>query len=392
MCSLINTCEENKKYKINGNTLYYDIIKKFDKNFKLNLSNINSLIYPKFLEITFLNNLINQNEINKILNDVYLTMKVNGICIFNIPLKFLLHFNKFEIYKNKFYLDLSFDLFIEEILIPKSHYLYFIFELINVNNDIVSCNLIMRITHCFSFINNTRKNILQYLSSVQLNDINGRNYFEYKLPFNGIIKGLFIECDNINNINNLILTLNDNINIQYNHFLIKINCIKISDKLLYYPFNSQKKFNDLSNISFEGSINFNKIQNIKIIVNLTENINNLIIYALGTNIIKYKKNKCNLIFNYNFINIHIKQNYNESTIIPQLEKTIIYKLIIDENKNTCNINLEEIKINTKYMNCILCNNNFFEESLKNWLNIKKKCPLCRRKWLDYSIYINSDIK
>lgn len=388
---LLYVSEENQKYKINRNISYDNIIKKFDTNFRLNLSDKYDLIYPEFLEIKFSNNeyLTDINEINRILNDVNLTIKVNGFYVFNIPLKFLLHFNKSEINGDKFYLNLIFNLFIEELLIPRSLiHLHPVFELLNVNNDIAECGLVMKTIYSFPSFSNIRESFLQYLSSIQLNDINGRNYFEHNLPFNGMIKGFFIECDSVDAIDELKITLNDNIKTLYNRFFIKRNCIKISDKLLYYPFNSLKKYDDLTQNSFEGSINFQKVQNIKIIINFNKNMNSLTIYGLGSNIIKYRQNKCNLIFNYNFMNIHVNQNYGELTIVPGSREIIIYKLIINENKKTCNISLEEIESNARYMNCFNCNNNFCEASLKNWITIKKKCPLCREKWLDYSIYIN----
>jgi hypothetical protein len=392
LLNLMSYGQENQKYKINRNISYDNIIKYFDSNFRLNISDIYNLIYPEFLEIKFSNDdyLTDYNQIYRILNTIHLTVKINGFYVFNIPLKFLLHFNKYEIYEDKFYLDLSFNLFIDTLLIPMSlTHLHPSFELLNINSDIISCGLVIKTIYSFPPISNIRENVFQYISSIQLNNING-SYFEHKLPFNGIIKGLFIECENVDDINLLKIILNDQIKTSYNTFLIRKNCIKINDKLLYYPFNSYKKYNDLSNISFEGSVNFNKIENVKLILNFTKNINILTIYALGSNIIKYEENNCNLIFNYDFINKHIIQNYGETTIIPPYGETIIYKLIINENKKTCNINLEEIKVESRYMNCVYCNNNFNEKSLKDWLDVKKKCPLCREKWLDYSIYINSN--
>jgi len=381
---VVSTGQENQRYKIKKNISYDNIIRKFDSSFRLNFLEKHNIIYPEFLEITFSNDvcLTDYNEICKILHDVHLIIKVNNFYLLNIPLKFLLHFNKFEIYDNKFYLNLLFDIFIDQLLISKS-----LFELININDNIISCGLVIKNIYYLSTFN-IKESFLQYLSSIQLNNING--IFEHKLPFNGIVKGLFLECINIDDINEIKLTLNDFTKHVYNKFFIKKNCIKISNKLLYYPFNSEKKYNDLTNNSFEGSINFEKINSVTLILNLNTNINQLTIYYLGSNIIKYKKNRCNLIYNYNFMNIHLSQNYGEPTIVPKTGETVICKLIINENKKTCNISLEDINCNSRYMNCVFCNNNFYEESLKSWLIIKKKCPLCRKKWLNYSIYINTN--
>ena len=382
---------QNHQYNIPKNISSDYCTNQFDNNFKLHLTQPFDVLSPEYLEITLTNNnfLTNDEEINRIMYNIFLKVKINEIQILNIPLRFLLYLNKSEICDNKLYINLSFDTFINEFIIRISSTQQPIFELTNTDDNFLSCNLISKGLCCFPLISNTRENIMQYISSVQLIDINGRNNFKCQLPFDGITKGFFIECENVDQINELKLLLNDNTRTHYNRFLIKNKCIKIHQKLLYFPLNYNVQYNDLTNFGFEGAVNLNIIKNSVLILNFDSNITKLTIYGLGSNILKYTYGFFSLVFNYN--NIHIIQNYIETNKIEVTNnEQIIYKLIIDENKSTCSINLQELQLNSRYMNCTDCHNNFNEESLKEWISINNCCPLCRNIWLDYSIYINAN--
>jgi hypothetical protein len=73
--------------------------------------------------------------------------------------------------------------------------------------------------------------------------------------------------------------------------------------------------------------------------------------------------------------------------------TPIYRPITN-NKLTCSITQCEIDINTRYMSCAQCSNNYMEESIKNWFihrSSRKSCPICRTNWLDFNVYINGQM-
>jgi hypothetical protein len=94
-----------------------------------------------------------------------------------------------------------------------------------------------------------------------------------------------------------------------------------------------------------------------------------------------------------FINNIVKIVSNRNIIHEPIVENIIYKMIIDNEKNICCITYEEISINERYMICKECKNNYKEQSLKQWLrqNISSKtCPTCRTNWTDYTIYINAN--
>jgi hypothetical protein len=82
-------------------------------------------------------------------------------------------------------------------------------------------------------------------------------------------------------------------------------------------------------------------------------------------------------------------NLNNNNIIPiNIEK---YKILNKKcNKPECRISLEVINENSKYFECLDCNNCFAEEIMKLWLTENKICPMCRKNWTNFNIYINSD--
>ena len=82
----------------------------------------------------------------------------------------------------------------------------------------------------------------------------------------GLSKGLFIKC-NVNELTYIILSLNDMSLIEYDAFMIDNFCKKISDELLYVPFNNLYNFSDHSKESYTTGICFSKIY--KNIITLT---------------------------------------------------------------------------------------------------------------------------
>ena len=71
-------------------------------------------------------------------------------------------------------------------------------------------------------------------------------------------------------------------------------------------------------------------------------------------------------------------NNNENKIDKEVVKNILSKLKDKSNKKICNcaICLEEIKKNTKVYK-LKCKHKFHKQCLKDWLNQKLECPMCR---------------
>ena len=65
---------------------------------------------------------------------------------------------------------------------------------------------------------------------------------------------------------------------------------------------------------------------------------------------------------------------------------------IDPDNNQCNITLEDILVDHRYMTCQSCIKNFSENAIKRWLRRRtgtlRNCPTCRVVWTNFDIYVN----
>jgi hypothetical protein len=135
----------------------------------------------------------------------------------------------------------------------------------------------------------------------------------------------------------------------------------------------------------------------------------LCIYGLGSNILRTQSGMCGL--GYSDTNVHHNYcDYQENGFymtnrnisvgsVPDMQMqnitepidNIIYKLITDNNKIICCITHENLGVNSRYMSCAQCHNNFNEDTIKQWFrqrSYQKTCPMCRINWTDFNIYIN----
>jgi hypothetical protein len=90
-----------------------------------------------------------------------------------------------------------------------------------------------------------------------------------ELPFQRLSKGLFITYPNVDDIVGITLLLNERIQyIQFNRFLIKMQCNIIDEQTLYLPFNLDKNYSNTVNTSFEGGISFCRFTKIELFLKL----------------------------------------------------------------------------------------------------------------------------
>ena len=82
--------------------------------------------------------------------------------------------------------------------------------------------------------------------------------FRIRMCLDGNIKGYFIQED-IHKFDKICVQFNGHDMINYDENMILSFCEVIDDNLFYVPFNTEKKYNDLSNESYIGSFNHNKL-------------------------------------------------------------------------------------------------------------------------------------
>lgn len=368
---------------------------------------------PEYLEIE-LNPNIDRNNFKNICHKVCFEMEIGGQRILNIPLRFMMYLKDYEICDNKFYVSIPFQMFCDDIKLICLQFHEVRFKLTNTENNFTSCKLISKGIYYDTPIRqemnqNNHQDIIQQLASTELTCTNeGRNEFKYRMPFDTIHKGFFIECENVDEINEIKLQLNGNDRTYYNRFLVRTKCVKINQQLLYFPLNYDKSYTDRTREGFEGSLNLSRIDSSIFNIKLDNLQSKICIYGLGSNMLRYSSGMGGLA--YSFSSRHDYEEYNEDGnydyVVTQIQEPIqtpiqrpvitsavIYKPITNNDKLMCCITHEEFSVNARYMSCSQCSNNFDEESIKIWFRpgfYRKKCPMCRVDWTDFNVYINGE--
>lgn len=203
----------------------------------------------------------------------------------------MIQLKNYEVNNDKIYITIPFEMFCDEIIIYALTHMQVKLILINATNIFSSCKLIYKkffydVSVRKALINSPER-IIQTLASVQLQSSIPINNFRYKLDFYGIHKGFFIECDNINEINEIILVFDHTVRFNYNKFLIKSNCVKITDQLIYLPFNINKSHYDRTQSGIEEAPDLSKIDNAILTVKVDTPKLKICIYALGINWLIY---------------------------------------------------------------------------------------------------------
>lgn len=350
---------------------------------------------PEYLEIE-LNPNIDRNNFKNICHKVCFEMEIGREKILNIPLRFMMYLKNYEICDNKFYISIPFQMFCNDINLACLVFHEVKFKLTNTENNFTSCKLISKGIYYDDPIRsemarNYSENIIQQLASTEISCPNQKNKFKYRMRFQNIHKGFFIECENVDEINEIKLQLNGYDRTFYNRFLVRTKCIKINQHLLYFPLNYDKSYTDRTSEGFEGSLNLSRINSSIFNIKLHNLQSKICIYGLTSNMLRYGSGMAGLAFRS--FSTHDYEEYNESGYYGNNIVSIIYKPITNNDKLTCCITHEDIYVNARYMSCSHCSNIFDEASIKSWFIQRphnKKCPMCRANWSDFNVYINSE--
>ena len=229
------------------------------------------IIEFEYLELNFFDSLTIQHM--DIINSIILTMKIHDEKILTIPLSLLINLKNPIIINNfTYYIDLQFNMFFSKnikLLNLQYSNISFSIEFDEFNSDLNSyiCNfgLVCNLT---LLDNSERKKLIQQslieypIQQIQFINIKIdiiKNKFKLKIPFNGLIKGFFINAP-IQYLSYIELLFNNEIRYDYNKFLILKKCQKINENLLYVPFETSKSYLDNSINSYKGSTNLSKIE------------------------------------------------------------------------------------------------------------------------------------
>lgn len=304
--SLVGYEEQNTDLR---NISNYSSCDKFQNNkllYKHDLKD-RDLLCPEYLQF-ILNPTLDIINLKEHIYYICFQMIIGGVLYLSIPLRFMIEINNYEILEDKIYIKIPFNLFFDDLKMIALFYHTVEFTLTNINNILMDCSIISNNILLDDKIrkdiaNNNHENWILQLQSEEVISSTAINDFKFKFNFQGLHKGLFIECNNVDNITDLELILNDNDRHIYNHFLVKNKCIKITQHLLYFPFNYKKTYLDRTHSGLEGSINFTMF-NVKFNVKCNNPIYKICVYGLGSNKFIIKKGMAMLKYNQDFNNYH----------------------------------------------------------------------------------------
>lgn len=260
---------------------------------------IGDICHIEYLELNFINQEIipKKEQLNNVKN-IILMMTVGGLKVQQFPLGLLIDLHEPIVLKGKIYINLCFDMLFGTIKLSGLTYHPVCFTL--TQNEIVSTYGItttltfVDIAETFNIQNEERvvNQFVQQLSFVEIkvdknDETQKSDIFELKhLPFNVESKGFFIQCDDVDNVNGMILNIDKVNRLDWNHSMIIKNCKKINQRLLYMPFNSEKSYYERTEESYKNSVNFAKIYRVEFTITFNVAINSVKIYSLQSNLFR----------------------------------------------------------------------------------------------------------
>jgi hypothetical protein len=399
----------------------------------LSITRFADIVNLEYLELTFSNSEISNVEDVK---HLVLNMFIGGQLIQQFPLSLLINLNEPIMCDGKMYINLCFDMLFGGIKLIGLQYRDVRVEFKNDNalSCISSYGIVSKLTYLDieerrNLAESRFEEVIQQLSFIDimtdLNDVTQMsNVYDICLPFTNISKGFFIECNNVDNLNNINLKFNSQERFNLNRFLVRTKCKKINQNLLYFPFNYDKDYSDRTAESYEGSPNLSRIDSIKLKLDFDIPINNVKIYSLNSNIYRQMSGMGGLAYTsflsgdtydlrdntfirtetirMQIVNSHPASLLQQVPSIrpPTVNTPIVYtgpinKPILITDASNCPILCEQIGVEENYMSCHQCKNNFSETAIKQWLEgrrpVQRTCPLCRVPWSNFEIYVNVDI-
>lgn len=387
------------------------------------------------------------NTVCNLFNNIRIIMLISGNPVLQFTFSLLHELTPAVKYGNKIYMSIPFKHFFDKIDMNILRYSNIDFciedshDIINYSNrySLISNVYIYEDTYRYHITNNesnSRKFIQQigslsitvpYNSSVSKSSF----HFHTSILF-GQTKGFLIQ-GNISELTAIKFYVNNIVRFDYDPFLISTACTKVSDNLIYMPFNEITNFLDKNVTAFVGSINLSQLQSSSMSLHFSNDQTKFTVHNIYSNYFCHRDGVGALYLDGRPILINRLANFlplvgptdNNPTLVDisgnyilsgtgysntgtvhtgtvEVEEEVepgyyipagqqIYQLI-NPQRNICNISHDEIVEDRTYMSCSNCSNHFLESSLKRWLRRRlgstRTCPVCREIWTNYNIYIN----
>ena len=282
----------------------------FDQYKKLILSREFDAYEPEYLVINlFPNHPINVIDTFLILcQSIRLVMTISDITVFQVSLSLLNDLKAVQISNNKIYIPIPFNSLFGNINMNGLYYStvkFIIQDCYELSNYAQSFSLISKV---FLYDNNERNRMslnntnffIQQIGSLHVTsdptpETSDITYFQIQTTvLNGPTKGFLIQCG-VDDLISLKFYINNNIRIDYNQFLIQSVCVKISNNLLYLPFNDSNTYNERNLGSFDGSINLSRLESSTLCLEFQTRQHKVVIHNVYFNQIRQTNGLANLV-------------------------------------------------------------------------------------------------
>jgi len=445
----------NQPRLINQNYAVGNKVLDFNSNKELELTREYDAYDPQYIVINLFSN-VNQdgllsdaeltNNVCQLFHSVRLVLQISEQTVLQLPFSLLHGLKPAKIFDNKIYVCIPFLSLFDKISVRSLYNS-------SVKFIVKSSHEIANYTESFSLmtkvymhnneenqrliINDNSKLITQIRTLYVANSPSISNNSRFQINtnvFNGVTKGFLIQCC-IQALTSIKFYINNLLRFEYNRFLILTACVKISDNLLYMPFNNYTNFEEIGFHTFSGAINLSTLENSTLCLDFSCDQQKIVIHNVYLNNLRCQNGLGGLLTNnipafiesstidhpiipivgtppnagmFDMSGNYIANNTNNSTNnysnagatgpnAPAVEYPIpdgmVLHLVINSDRSMCNISHEEILSSQRYMTCYSCNNNFLENALKQWLRhrtgILRTCPTCREVWTNFNVYINS---
>jgi hypothetical protein len=254
-----------------------------------------------------------------------LVLQISEQTVLQLSLSLLCQLNRVDLHDGKLYIRVPFEAFfnkINMIEIPYSTVSFVLLDAQEISNYSNSFSLITKVymhdEYERSWIsNNNRNNInrnissslvqqigtlyvkvpLQSGSSLAQSSIERRSFQIQTNMLNGSTKGFLIQCS-INELTSIKFYINNLLRFDYERYLIQNACIKLSDNLLYMPFNDQTDFLDKGINTFSGAINLSRLQNSILCLQFSSDQSNIVIHNVYYNYLRQTNGLSGLSMDY----------------------------------------------------------------------------------------------
>lgn len=272
-----NLFNNKNKYIINYNENYFDKI------------NIKAIIFES-------NNIIQINDFYSILqnNNIIFNITMNNNIIFKSSLSLFLNFHPVKKYNNKFVIFIE-NYLLNDFICYNNKLVYYLESEINLYQYFNEIKLLMDVT----ILTNNNKilfnqlntdHFIQTILSKKIFSLNNniREIFDIT---NVYIKGIFIEYNDINNIQNITINIDGSKRFDFDNFLLDMYSFKISNDLIYISFDNTLNYEKKCINSFSNSFFMKNISKVNLSMSFLNNNNFLSIYFLIGDYIKITDGK-----------------------------------------------------------------------------------------------------